>query len=411
MRKKILAINGGKPVRKKPFPSWPIHDHREKKAVLEVLETGKWFFRGKVEEFEQKFAQYQDAKFGITTVNGTVALEVALACSGIGVGDEVILPPYTFIATATAVIRVGAIPVFVDITPDTLTINPEKIEKAITKKTKAIIPVHVAGHPADLDRIKKIAKKHNLIIIEDACHAWGTEWRGKKVGATGNLGCFSFQYGKNMTAGEGGIILTNNSRLAELCWSYRHCGRKKGKPWYEHYIFGGNYRLTEFQAAILLAQLTRLDKQTTLRQKNASYLDKKFSQIDGIEPLPLHKDARVTRRSYHMYMFRYNAKDFCGVSKKRFIRALIAEGIPCSPGYSIMYKNPCFLNKKSPIKSYLFSNFCENIDYAKVRCPETEKAAKEVIWFSQNMLLGTKKDMDDICKTIIKIKENIGELG
>ena len=401
-----LALHGGQPVRTEPFPNWPMHDACEQKALNEVLESGKWWYGEKVRAFEERFAAYQDARFGITVVNGTVALQVALTAAGIGAGDEVIVPPYTFVATASAVLMVNAIPVFADIDRDTLCIAPERIREAITEKTRGIVPVHFAGLPADMDAIQAIAKEHDLAVIEDACHAWGSEWKGRKVGAIGDMGCFSFQASKNITAAEGGIILTNDEALADQCRSYTNCGRGKDSPWYEHYLLGGNYRLTEFQAALLLCQLERLDEHVTIRQRNGKRLNEGLAEVGGVE---VHQeDPRSNRRSYHLYCFRFNAQAWDGVSRERFIEAVRAEGIPVSPGYPHpLYKNPLFQRKGEGPK------FCpltcpyygKKMDYTKVHCPNVERVCGESLWLTQNVLLGTEADMDDIVEGIGKVWE------
>ena len=338
-----LAVKGGKPVRTKPYPKWPIFDERELEALKEVLYSGVWGIGGtKKKEFEEKFAAYQDARYGVAVTNGTAALEVAFRATGIGMGDEVVMPAYMFMATASAVLYVGTLPVFVDIDPETFTIDPEKIEDAITDKTKAIVPVHIGGCPADMDSILRTAEKHDLFIVEDACQAWGTEWRGRKVGALGDMGTFSFQSSKNITSGEGGMVVTNDRKLYELCWSYHNCGRTVEGAWYQHDLLGTNLRMTEFQAAILLVQLTRLEEETKRRNENARYLSKRLSEINGVEPLK--KDPRVTRHAYHLYIFKYDAEQFRGLPKDRFVQALRAEGIPYSGGYKPLYKEKFMLN-------------------------------------------------------------------
>lgn len=405
-----LAINGGKKLRENPFPKWPFHDERESKALNEVLESGKWWYGEKVREFEERFAAFQGAKYGITTTSGTTALEIALIAAGVGAGDEVIIPPYTFVATASSVLKVNAIPVFVDIEPDTFNIDPQKIESAITSKTKAIMPVHFAGLPADMDQINQIARRNNLKVIEDAAHAWGSKWKGKGVGVIGDLGCFSFQMSKNITAGEGGIILTDSQELAETCWSYSNCGRGKDKPWYEHYILGGNYRMTEFQAAILCAQLSRLDKQVAKREENARILDQGFSELKGIKTLK--RDPRVDRRSYHLYCLRYVPEEL-GVPRSKFIEAMNAEGIPCHGGYPHpLYKNPLFKSKGNGPKFCPLScpYYGKQMNYTKVDCPETERICQEAIWIKHPVLLGSREDMESILKAAEKVVENVGEL-
>lgn len=389
-----LAIDGGTPVRTVPFPAWPVFDEREVQAVVEVTRSGKWgaLDGNKVREFEREFAAYQQARHGICVVNGTAALEIALRALGIGPGDEVITTAYTFIATPNAALQVGAVPVFVDIEPDTYLIDASKIEQAITERTKAIIPVHLAGCPADMDAIMDIARRHNLAVIEDACQAWGAEWRGRRVGAIGNAGTFSFQASKNITAGEGGIIVTNDDALNEVIWSLHNVGRRRGGEWYEHVRIGWNYRMTEWQAAILLVQLARLPSQTAIRDQNARYLTEQLSQIEGIQPVRI--DPRVTRHAWHMYMFRYHSDAFGALPRDKFVAALRAEGIPCESGYLP-------LNRSQAIGNALRQMGARDPQ----PCPVTEHvAAKEAVWFRQNLLLGTKQDMDTIVEAIAKIK-------
>lgn len=397
-----LVIKGGNPTRVKPWPSWPIHGEKERKNLLEVLESGKWWYGENVREFEEKFAAFQDANFGITCTNGTAALETCLVALGVGKGDEVIVPPYTFIATASTVLKVNAIPIFADIELDTANIDPKDIERKITAKTKAIVPVHFAGLPCDMDALNEIAEKNDLCILEDACHSWGSRWKGKGTGALGDCGVFSFQMSKNITSGEGGIILTDNEDLADIARSYTNCGRGKDKPWYEHYRLGDNLRMTEFQAAILLAQLTRLKDQTIKREENASYLNEKLKGISGIALM--REDERVTRRSYHIYMFRFIEEEW-GITRGKFLKALNAEGIPASGGYSHpIYQNPFFQSEE--IKD-LFSEWA---DYKDVYCPNTEKFCSESVWLSHPVLLAGKEDMDDIEKAVRKVWKNRKDL-
>jgi len=403
-----LAIKGGEPIRKKPFPRWPVFDERELEALKEVLYCGVWGIGGKKKkEFEEKFAAYQDAKYGVAVTNGTAALEISLRAAGIKAGDEVIMPAYTFMATPTAALYVNALPVFADIDPATYTLDPKSVEEYITDKTKAILPVHIGGCPTDMDNVMKIAKENNLSVIEDACQAWGAEWRGRRVGAIGDLGGFSFQSSKNISSGEGGIILTNDRGLYELSWSYHNCGRTMEGAWYQHDLLGGNYRMTELQAAILLVQLTRLDEQTKTRNENALYLSNRLSKIRGIEPL--QRGPKVTRHAYHLYIFRYSPEEFEGLPRSKFLEALRAEGIPCSSGYVPLYKELFMVNlAKDPLLSQLYG---KKIDYSNIKLPITERACyEEGVWLSQSMLLGTREDMDDIANAIAKIKENVKEI-
>ena len=399
----VLAIEGGTPVRTKGWMPWPIFDEAEEQAVVEVVRSGKWWSveGGKVREFEEAFARFQDAQFAVCVTNGTAALEVALRAAHIGCGDEVIVPPYTFIATATAVLSVGATPVFVDVEDESLNIDPTKIEEAITPRTRAIIPVHIGGCPADMDGVLEVAHKHNLLVIEDAAQAHAAEWKGAKVGAIGDMGCFSFQASKNLNSGEGGAVLTNNPHWADQVWSVHNVGRVRGGRWYEHHVLGANFRMTEFQAAILLCQLRRLPEQTEQRTCNAQKLSEMLSKIPGIRPP--RPDPRVTRHAYHLYVFRYNKEAFGGRPREEFLKALSAEGIPCSPGYVPLYRERVFLNR--PISNDL-CQLSRMKDYSSLHCPVCERAcAEEAVWLYQNMLLGTEEDMADIATAIAKVQK------
>lgn len=392
-----LALLGGSPTRTKPFVGWPIFGKEEEEALLEVFRSGKWWYGSKVEEFEKKYAEFHGARHGVTCCNGTVAIDIALRAMGIGPGDEILVPAYTFIATATAAVFAGATPVFVDIDPNTVNIDLDQAEKAITDKTRAIAVVHFAGLPVDMDKTLALAKKHNLKVLEDAAHGWGSQWKGKGVGAIGNMGTFSFQMSKNITAGEGGIILSDDDELAAMARSITNCGRKEGGAWYNHYVVGGNFRITELQAAILLGQLGRLEEQTLLREKNAQVLERELGKIPGITCQP--RDARVTRRSYHLFCMRYQQQQFGGLPRAKFIEALQAEGVPCSPGYiNPVYKNPCFQEAMGG-------------RYRSVCCPAAEKlCAEEALWLTHSMFLGTEADMMDIAVAVRKIHENQKEL-
>lgn len=404
-----LALYGGRPIRKRPFIPWPLYDKEEIRYLREVLRTRRWCVsqygnrsNSMVGQFEEKFAKYHNARYGLAVANGTAALEISLKACDVGIGDEVIVPSYTFYSTASAVLQLNAVPIFVDIDPDTYCINPDKIEEAITDKTKAIIPVHFGGYPADMDKILKIARRYKLRVIEDAAQAHGTIWRDKKIGTLGDLGTFSFQASKNITSGEGGIILTNNKRLYELCYSFHTLGRFKKGGWYNHYYLGWNYRLSEFQGAVLLAQLKRLEAQTKLREKNAGYLTKKLLVIKGLYPFVV-KDKRVTRTSYHLYIIRVNPKEF-GCSIDFLIKALNAENIPIKKGYEFpLYRNPVFLKQNFGRSNYLF----RNIDYNKIKCVIAERMCRELLWIHHSILLGNARDMDDIVNAFIKIKKNI----
>jgi dTDP-4-amino-4,6-dideoxygalactose transaminase len=400
-----LAVDGGTPVRdtkQNPWPRWPIYDEREERALLEVLHSGEWWYVGGAQgkALEQEFAAFQDAKFGVACTNGTAALEIALRALGVGCGDEVIVPPYTFVATASAVLSVGATPVFVDIEPHTLNIDPNLIEAALTPRTRAIIPVHIAGRPADMDGIMAIARKRHLLVIEDAAQAHAAEWRGAKVGAIGDLGTFSLQASKNLNAGEGGLIVSNNEEYADAAWSVMNVGRVRSGRWYEHHVLGSNFRMTEFQAAIARVQLQRLPEQTRTRTKNALLLHSLLSEIPGIR-LPEH-DSRITCHAYHLFTFRYAPEGFGGRSYADFLRALNAEGIPCSGGYVPLYKERLFARLAQ--KQGAWCQAGRTIDYPNLSLPVCEAVCQDTVWMQQNLLLGTERDMQDIAEGIARIQ-------
>ena len=402
-----LALLGGKPVRTAPFAHWPVFGAPEERRLLRTLRSGKW---GRLDgrgtaEFEQRFAAMHGCKYGIAVVNGTVSLRIALLAAGIQANDEVIVPPYTFLSTASAVVEANAIPVFADIDRETFNLDPHAIEAAITPRTRAIIPVHFAGQPADMDAIMKIAREHNLLVLEDAAHAHGASYKDQPAGSIGNVGSFSFQSSKNLTAGEGGIITTNDSTLAETCRSIHNCGRIPGGIWYEHHLISGNYRLGEFQAAILNAQLTRLEKQTRTRDRNGQLLAKRLSKIPGVRPQ--RRTADCTRHSYHLFMLRFAAAEF-GASREAVLKALQAEGIPCSGGYGFpLYRQPLF--QKKAFGPYLPNS--KTLNYARVHCPNSESICQQAIWLEHRLLLGNRSDMDDIARAFEKIHDHRAALA
>ncbi len=410
-----LAINGGKPVRKRPFPKWPPYDKSEEKYLLDAFYSHNWGGFPSPNRyarlFAEKFAKYHGAKYGICAANGTVTLEVALRAAGIKAGDEVIVPALTWTATALAAVYINAIPVFADIDPETYCIDPEDIERKITKRTKAIIPVHLGSNIADMDRIMEIARRNNLIVIEDCAHAHGGFYKNRGVGSIGHFGSFSFQTSKLMTAGEGGIILTSNKEYAERCHSLVNCGRKeKGYDSFEGYMTGFNYRLSELQAAVLLGQMTRLNKETRYREKMANYLTSKLAGMPGI--LMLKRDKNITRLPVYEYLFRFNEEDWYGVTRDDFVSALNAEGIPCEGDFYIpLYQNPLVwvsYEDYPMIKRIYGKNI---LNSRRFICPVAEYVAyHESVWLHTSLFMGNKSDVDDIIRAIEKIRENIAEL-
>ncbi len=388
-----LAIDGGTPVRTAPFGGWPQWGEEEERALLGALRSGTWgsLDGTLVKRLEQEFAAFQGARFGVSCVNGTLALSVALKAIGVGPGDEVLVPPYTFIATASAALMVGAVPVFVDVDPETLLIDPALIDAAVTPRTRAIIPVHHAGAPADMDGVMAAARRHGLRVIEDAAQAHGATWRGTPVGAIGDVGTFSFQSSKAINAGEGGMMVTNDPAVEELLWSYRNVGRRRGGEWYEHVRLGWNLRLTEFQAAVILEQMRRFPAQQAHRTEAAAYLSSRLEAIPGIVPLRVPDGA--TAHTWYSYHFRWLGEADGGLPKLAFSAALAAEGIPNFHGYVP-------LNRLAAVRDEVVRLGGSE----PAVCPAAERAADhEVMMLALPILMGTHDDLDQVADAVAKV--------
>jgi dTDP-4-amino-4,6-dideoxygalactose transaminase len=412
---KDLALLGGQPVRSKEWLDWPVWNKDAEGPMMELLRSGNWFRgeAGKIREFEQAYAELLNAKRVLATASGTTALITALHTLGVDAGDEVIISPYTFIATYNVVFNQKALPVFADTDQETFTINPHKIEEKINERTTAIMPVHILGLPADMNRILAIGEKHGLPVIEDACQAWLAEYDGKMCGTLGDLGCFSFQNSKHIPSGEGGAIVGSDDALMDRCVSYHNCGRPYGnsmKGMGENPVRGSNKRMTEVQAGLLLSQIGRARKDADKRLENALYLDSKFKDMPGIIPYKLADGA--TRSAYHLYPFRYKKEFFDGLPRHKFLSALRAEGIPCAKGYGKQYFDG-LMEEAISSKGYkrLFSK--ERLDRYREEwhnLPDNDQLTTEAVWFYQNMLLAERKDMDDIVNAVHKVYENRKEL-
>ena len=391
-----LALFGGKPVRKKPFPVWPRVTAGQKEQLLNTLESDSLGIGSDaIKAFENQFAEFQDAKYCIATSSGTNALWVALKAGGVSAGDEVIIPPYTFIATASAVLMANAVPVFVDIDPETFNIDPVLIEKAITERTKVIMPVHIAGNPADMDRINDIAKKYDITVIEDAAQAHGAEWDGVKVGALAAGGIFSFQSSKNMNSGEGGAIISNDDTFMNSCFAYYNCGRQRGREWYEHQIVGGNHRINAMAASLLLPQLQSVEDDMVIRDKNRKKLDRALNS-EGLVTIGSYEKA--TRVANHLYLLKYKADYFNDVPREKFFDAMRAEGVNTYAGYKPLYREKVFDNQDDDFP------WLKDIDYAGISCAETELIADyQSVWLTQNHLLGNDRDTQDIINAFEKV--------
>jgi 3-amino-5-hydroxybenzoate synthase len=404
-----LALFGGLKAKTKPFPPWPQYGDEEYRVLKEVLESRQWWRTPgtKTKAFEEAFADYHQAKYGVAVTNGTHAIEVVLAALEIGHGDEVIVPDFTFVATASAVLSVGALPVLVDVTEGTYCIDLELAESAITAQTKAIIAVHMGGHPADLDGLIDLAKKYNLYLIEDSAHAHGSEWKGKKVGNFGIAATFSFQASKLMTAGEGGIIITSDQEIERRARSIHDCGRMPDEWFYDHFIYGSNYRLSEWQGAVLLAQLGRLDEQIHKRHRNALLLDDLLPSITGITPQGL--DDRCTLNGHYGYIFHYEKAAFENINTERFIEAINAEGIPNQASYPPVHALDLF--QSGAYKEQLAGEIPQGLHpFLQAEFPITDRAAWETVWIPQYALLGDGEDMNEIALAILKIQRNANDL-
>ncbi len=408
------AILGGPQAHPEQFPGWPVIDQLESKALEEVLQSKNWCRLGsdKVSNFETEYQKLTGAKYALATSCGTSALSTVLGALEIGPGDEVIIPVYTFIATYNVVVLNYALPVFVDTDIESFQIDANKIEAAVTRQTKVIMPVHIGGSPVDLDKILEISRKTGIPVIEDACQAHLAEWRGKKVGNYGLAGAFSFQGSKNLNSGEGGAIITNDETFAQTCYRFHNQGQGGRVAGFNPGTGtrGTNVRLTEFQGNLLVAQMSRVIEQTNIRTQNANYLTKMLNEIPGITPAKLYEGT--TRSAYHLYMFRYDKSQFAGLSRDKFLDALNREGVPCSSGYGMMNKDE-YVTGLAQNKHYLniYGEKVMNQWLERNQCPQNDKlTTDQSVWLFQNMLLGSRTEMEQIAEAIGKIREYAGEI-
>ncbi|HOF20828.1 MAG TPA: DegT/DnrJ/EryC1/StrS family aminotransferase [Bacteroidales bacterium] len=411
------ALLGGTPVRPKDRilgSSWPIYDDSDIQLYLEAFKSNIWSEYSHIEservyQTEKKYAALMGVNYCVATSSGTAALETAQRAVNIGPGDEVITQTNTFIATALSTFNLFAIPVFIDSDPETFMINADLIEERINENTRAIIPVHIGGAAADMDKIMAIAKKHNLIVIEDACQAHMAEWRNRKLGTIGDMGCFSFQAGKSLCCGEGGAVLGNDEHIMAAAKGYTHIGkdpRNRGRV-----FAGSNFRMTPFQAAILTGQIRRIEEQSTLRDENAAYLEKLLGEIRGVRPTK--KYPGQTRRGYYIYQLIYDKEYFNGLPKPRFREAMRAEGIPLGNGIDSSLHSDPFIEAYFSHRSFKKIYSKERLDkYRRENlCPVNEMIDRETgLSLGQRVFLGTRKDMEDIVAAIVKIQKNSSAL-
>lgn len=402
-----LAINGGIPVRTEPYPAWPHYDDTERALLMEVLESRDWWSSQgtKVKAFEAAWGEMHGTEPAVAVTNGTHTLELALLALGVGEGDEVIVPDWTFVATATAVLMVNAIPVLVDVDPLTGCIDPECVEAAIGPRTAAVIAVHVAGHPADMDRLREICDRRGLALLEDCAHAHGSTWCDRPVGTLGDAGSYSFQASKLMTGGEGGAVVSRNPDVLARVRSFGNCGRKPGEWFYAHFVLGGNYRMTEWQGAVLLAQLARFPEQQRVRAANADHLNRELPAIAGVHPQ--HRDPRCTSQGNYCYVVRIDETTF-GATREQIRLALGAEGISLNMAYPPVHSLDVFADPNGFAPRFRSRDTMQ--DFASLRLPVTDRLAAETLWFTTSVLMGTRADADHVVEALAKVQRYASEL-
>lgn len=403
-----LALTGGAPLRTAPYPEWPTADDRERELLLEVLDSRKWWATQgtKVREFESAWAGFHGAETSIAVTNGSHTLEIALLALGVGEGDEVIVPNWTFVATVAAVLMVNAIPVLVDVDPGTGCIDPAAVRAAVGPRTKAIIPVHIAGSVADMDALADIAREHGLVVLEDCAHAHGSTWKGTPVGMLGDAGSYSFQSSKLMTGGEGGAIVSRHPDVLGAARSFSDCGRRPGEWFYSHYLLGGNYRMTEWQGAVLLAQLERFPAQQVRRSRNAELLNDELAGIPGIHPQGRH--ASCTSQGNYCYVVRVNEDEF-GLDRDTLREALLAEGIPLTMAYPPLSRLDLFADPQGFAPRIRSRGGMQ--DFASLCLPVSERLADTTLWFTTSVLMGSQDDARDVVRAVAKIHAHRGELA
>jgi len=415
----LAALGGPRTVEGSLEAPWPISGELEEQLLLEVLHSGRWnrasgneLAASKVGQFEDAFAKFQDAQYALGVTNGTAAIECALKAVEVEPGDEVIVPAASFVATASAAVQVGGVPIFVDVDPRNYTIDPRAVEAAITPRTRAIIGVDLGGMACDTDALNAIGRQHGIAIVSDCAHSHGSRWKGVGVGALGDVGAFSFQILKTLPLGEGGMVLTNRRDVVERAYSYHSHGRVRGRPHDEHHAPATNLRMSEWQGAVGLGQLSRLEEQTRHREANAAYLMRGLKEIDGVAPI--YRDPRVTRWGFFFLLFKFLPEQWDGVTLRQFRRAMAAEGIRIGSGHTQpLYQNAVFAEMNfgrtgHPIRCPLYTG---EVDYTQVRCPELERIfTTEACSLTHRCFLGPREDMDRVLDAIRKLRAHQDEL-
>ena len=405
-----LALLGGKPLRHDPWPTWPEHGDAERAALERVLASRSWggFPSPNTEAraFAERFARYCDVRHAIPCANGTVAIALALEAARIEPGAEVVTTAYTFVGTATGILQAGALPVFADVLPDSYCIDPDQVEVALSARTEAVVAVHLACAMADLDRLRALCDRKGILLVEDCAHAHGAQWRGRPAGSVGDLGTFSMQSSKLLTAGEGGAITTGDDAYAARAWSLVNCGRKEaGADAFPERVLGTNARMTEWQAALLHEQLVRLPAQNEHRAVRAAEFERAIAALPGLRTLPC--DERVTQRTLYQFIVRYDPGAWEGVSRDVVLRALQAEGVPAAGRFYVpLPDDPLF-----PLDAH--TNPLARAGGAMRReFPVASRAAyEEAIWLPHWLFLGGADDIGDLVAAFAKVHAQAKQLA
>ncbi|MER6358437.1 DegT/DnrJ/EryC1/StrS family aminotransferase [Streptomyces sp. NPDC001634] len=373
------------------LPVWPRYGDEERAGLLRALEQGQWWRMGgsEVDSFEREFADRHGAPYALAVTNGTHALELALQVIGVREGSEVIVPAFTFISSSQAAQRLGAVAIPVDVDPDTYCLDPEATAAAVTERTSAIMPVHMAGHFADMDALGKLSADTGVPLVQDAAHAHGAEWLGRKAGELGSVAAFSFQNGKLMTAGEGGLVTFPDEASYQEGFLRHSCGRPRTDRKYYHQTSGSNFRMNEFSAAVLRAQLGRLDEQIATREERAPLLASLLGRIPGV--VPQSRDERVTAHPHYMQMFRIPGITEEG--RNALVDRLVDRGVPAFVAFRAIYRSDGFWEYAPPAAT---------VDELAARCPVTEAINADCVWLHHRTLLGTEEQMHAVAEVVVE---------
>lgn len=399
-----LAIQGGpQACPAGTLPQWPVFDEREEQGLLRTLRSRLWWRvpGHEVDAFEGAFAKFLEVPKVLGVSNGTQAIELALACLDIGFGDEVIVPAYTFASTVTAVLQRGATPVLVDVDLDTYCVTPEAMERAVTKRTRALLPVHLAGQSCDMEGIQDIARRHGLRVIADAAHAHGARFRDQSVARLCDVAIYSFQSGKLMTAGEGGAVAFNDPVLSERAFVKHSCGRPRSDRKYQHVELGTNMRMTEFQGAVLQVQLERLKQHLSLREQSAGRLDVALSEIPGLHLQ--RREPGVSLHSHYMYMVRVDPQ-VTGLTRDQWVDQLVAEGVPAFYGYPSLAEFSMFdraLWPGAPPEALTVPGVREGLH--RFSLEHASELGRDALWLHHAVLLGDASAQQSVANAFQKV--------